>query len=168
MSGRGAAFRPGCTPRAALREIGGIAHPDFELADWLRFAKRLMDVGPGGASSFDYDMKIAEPFNAPQRRAVDLWPAFRALAGRPVWRSGASCRTSLRARRSSEMAVAMPEMDVCMVRAPAIAPDARGARGAGGDRAAARSRTGRMTSRPRILHLHSTFDAGGRSCAACG
>jgi pimeloyl-ACP methyl ester carboxylesterase len=44
-----------------------------------------MVVGPGGRIAFDYDMKIAEPFNRPQgTTVVDMWPALRALAGRPV------------------------------------------------------------------------------------
>ena len=58
------------------------AHPDFAISDWLRLAKRLMAVGPGGRIAFDYDMKIAEPFAAPDGAAAgDSWPAFRALAG---------------------------------------------------------------------------------------
>ena len=68
-----------------LREQGGHAYPGYTIAAWLRFAKRLMAVGAGGRIAFDYDMKIAEPFQAAgPTEAVDMWPAFRALAGRPV------------------------------------------------------------------------------------
>src|SRR5690606_9162676 len=46
---------------------------------------RVMAIGPGGRIAFDYDMKIAEPFQAADGSAsADMWPAFRALAGRPL------------------------------------------------------------------------------------
>lgn len=65
----------------SLRESAGEAHPDYAISDWLTQAKRLMCLGGNGRITFDYDMKIAEPF-ASQEGAVpvDLWPAFRALA----------------------------------------------------------------------------------------
>jgi hypothetical protein len=48
-------------------------------------AKRVMVLGQGGRIVYDYDMKIAEPFEKPGGEAgVDLWPALEALAGRPV------------------------------------------------------------------------------------
>jgi pimeloyl-ACP methyl ester carboxylesterase len=44
-----------------------------------------MDIGPGGRIVFDYDMKIAEPFaNADNAVPPDLWPCWKALAGRPL------------------------------------------------------------------------------------
>src|SRR5690606_29259079 len=83
--GQGRSFPTWMHAARGLREQGGAAYPDFALADWLRLAKRLMVVGPGGRIAFDYDMKIAEPFHAPEGAApVDLWPAFRALARHPV------------------------------------------------------------------------------------
>ena len=83
--GQGRSFPTWIHAARGLREQGGVAHPDFALSDWLRVAKRQMVVGPGGRIAFDYDMKIAEPFNRPQETApVDMWPAFRALGGRPV------------------------------------------------------------------------------------
>jgi len=84
--GQGRSFPTWMHAARGLREQGGVAYPDFTLADWLRLAKRLMAVGPGGRIAFDYDMKIAEPFQAPAGAApeFDMWPAFRALAGRPL------------------------------------------------------------------------------------
>ena len=42
-------------------------------------------IGGSGRIAFDYDMKIAEPFAAPDGgTAGDSWPAFRALAGKPL------------------------------------------------------------------------------------
>jgi len=83
--GQGRSFPTWVHAARGLREQGGVAYPDFTISDWLRLAKRLMVVGPGGRIAFDYDMKIAEPFNRPESTAaVDMWPAFRALGGRPV------------------------------------------------------------------------------------
>jgi len=52
--------------------------------DWLRAARRLASE-KDGEIRFDYDMAIAQPFEAtgptPQ---VDMWPLFRALAKRPL------------------------------------------------------------------------------------
>ena len=84
--GQGRSFPTWMHAARGLREQGGVAYPDFVLGDWLKLAKRLMAVGPGGRIAFDYDMKIAEPFQAPEGTApaADMWPALRALAGRPV------------------------------------------------------------------------------------
>ena len=70
----------------ALQEQQGALFPHFELNDWLRFAKRAMAVGSNGRIVLDYDMRIAEPFNQPDggTGGADLWPAFKALSGRPV------------------------------------------------------------------------------------
>ena len=70
----------------ALMEQQGALFPHFELNDWLRFAKRAMTVGSNGRIVLDYDMRIAEPFNQPEGDSggADLWPAFKALSGRPV------------------------------------------------------------------------------------
>ena len=83
--GQGRSFPTWVHAARGLREQSGVAYPNFAISDWLRLARRLMVVGPGGRIAFDYDMKIAEPFNRPQAAATaDMWPAFRALAGRPV------------------------------------------------------------------------------------
>lgn len=83
--GQGRSFPTWMHAARGLREQGGVAHPGFAISDWLRLAKRLMAVGPAGRIAFDYDMRIAEPFTRPEGSApVDMWPAFRALAGRPV------------------------------------------------------------------------------------
>jgi pimeloyl-ACP methyl ester carboxylesterase len=83
--GQGRSFPTWMHAARSLKEQAGMAYPDYAIADWLRLAKRLMVVGPGGRIAFDYDMRIAEPFTRPEGSApVDMWPAFRALAGRPV------------------------------------------------------------------------------------
>jgi len=83
--GQGRSFPTWVHAARALKEQAGEAHPEYELSDWLRLAKRLMCVGAGGRIAFDYDMKIAEPFDLPPTGAeLDMWLALRALSGRPV------------------------------------------------------------------------------------
>ncbi len=68
----------------ALRDMSAGAHPDFSLADWLAMAKRTMCVSGSGRIAFDYDMKIAEPLTSDTTLEQDLWPAYRALGGKPL------------------------------------------------------------------------------------
>lgn len=83
--GQGRSYPTWMHAARSLKEQSGTLFPDYAISDWLDMAKRLMAVGGNGRIVFDYDMKIAEPFNAPEpAEAVNLWPAWRALAGRPV------------------------------------------------------------------------------------
>lgn len=69
----------------ALAETGSAAFPHYQTEDWLRMAKRSMAVGSNGRISFDYDMKIAEPFAVSGNAAPpDLWPAYAALGQIPL------------------------------------------------------------------------------------
>jgi pimeloyl-ACP methyl ester carboxylesterase len=68
-----------------LQEAQGDVYPKWDLDRWLVHAKRVCRLTSSGRIVFDYDMRIAEPFKAPEGPVgVDLWPAFRALAGRPA------------------------------------------------------------------------------------
>jgi pimeloyl-ACP methyl ester carboxylesterase len=83
--GQGRSYPTWMHAARALRDQSGPIYPDYAIADWLRLAKRLMCIGSSGRITFDYDMKIAEPFNVPEpAQPFDMWPALRALAGRPV------------------------------------------------------------------------------------
>lgn len=84
--GQGRNFETWMHAARALQESSGDVYPDWEIADWLRYAKRIMVLGSGGRIAFDYDMKIAEPFEAPQGATpqADMWPMFDALATRPL------------------------------------------------------------------------------------
>ncbi|MBO0749946.1 MAG: alpha/beta hydrolase, partial [Porphyrobacter sp.] len=82
--GQGGSFETWMHAARHLRGEAGRAHPDFAIGDWLAYAKRVMVVAGNGRIVFDYDMRIAEPFNSPDAPAADLWPAFRALAGVPA------------------------------------------------------------------------------------
>jgi len=83
--GQGRSFPTWVHAARGLKEQAGPAHPDYGLSEWLRLAKRLMCVGAGGRIAFDYDMKIAEPFDQPPTGAgIDMWAGLRSLAGRPA------------------------------------------------------------------------------------
>ncbi|OCC24955.1 alpha/beta hydrolase [Croceicoccus estronivorus] len=70
----------------ALEENQSDIYPDYTISEWLRLAKRMMDYTGNGRIAFDYDLKIAEPFRQPggEVGSPNMWPAFEALAGRPV------------------------------------------------------------------------------------
>jgi len=83
--GQGRSFTTWMHAARALEEVHGEVYPQFDLPDWVAMAKRTMAVGQNGRIVFDYDMKIAEPFSRHREGPpLDLWPAFAALAGRPV------------------------------------------------------------------------------------
>jgi pimeloyl-ACP methyl ester carboxylesterase len=121
--GQGRSFPTWMHAARGLKEQGGMAHPDFKIADWLKMAKRMMAVGPGGRIAFDYDMKIAEPFQqAAEAAPVDMWPAYRALAGRPVLVIRGALSDILSDRTLNRMAEEIPEVSVCMVSRTGHAP----------------------------------------------
>lgn len=83
--GQGRSFPTWMHAARAMKESSSHIYPAFETADWLRLAKRLMVVSGSGRIAFDYDMKIAEPMlEADSPVDFDMWPAWRALASRPV------------------------------------------------------------------------------------
>jgi pimeloyl-ACP methyl ester carboxylesterase len=83
--GQGRSFPTWMHAARALEEGQGAFYPDFQIADWLELAKRVMVVGGNGRIVFDYDMRIAEPFRAPQGAAPpDLWPALAGLKDKPT------------------------------------------------------------------------------------
>lgn len=83
--GQGRSFETWMHAARAMAETQRDIYPAYKLEDWLRFAKRTCKLGSNGRISFDYDMKIAEPFRLPGGEAgVDLWPAFAALEDVPL------------------------------------------------------------------------------------
>jgi pimeloyl-ACP methyl ester carboxylesterase len=68
-----------------LAEAQHERYPEWKIDQWLVYAKRLCKLTPNGRIVLDYDMRISEPFKQEGGESVgiDLWPAFRALAGRP-------------------------------------------------------------------------------------
>lgn len=83
--GQGRSFPTWLHAARGLEETQALAFPDYDIADWLAMAKRVMTVSSNGRIVFDYDMKIAEPFHKLDPAVqVDLWPGVDALAGKPV------------------------------------------------------------------------------------
>jgi pimeloyl-ACP methyl ester carboxylesterase len=114
--GQGGSFETWMHAARHLREPFGKAYPDYQIGDWLAFAKRLMVLAGNGRVVFDYDMKIAEPFHAPDSGApADLWPAFRALAGRPLLAIRGELSDILSAATLKRMKAEIPDMDLCTV-----------------------------------------------------
>lgn len=99
-----------------LREAQGDRYPDWELDDWLVFAKRVARLNSSGRIVFDYDMRIAEPFRLPGgETGFDLWNAFAGLKGIPslVVRGGLS--DLLSADTVERMVAENPAMEAVVV-----------------------------------------------------
>lgn len=68
-----------------LADVHGECYPDWNLEDWIRFAKRLGKISNSGRIALDYDMRIAEPFKiATPVAGMDMWNAFAAAAEVPA------------------------------------------------------------------------------------
>jgi pimeloyl-ACP methyl ester carboxylesterase len=66
-------------------EMQGDVYTRWKLDQWLTFAKRLCRLTSAGRITFDYDMRIAEPFKQPGGdTGFDLWPVFNSLKGIPT------------------------------------------------------------------------------------
>lgn len=111
--GQGRSFPTWMHAARGLEETQGPAFPGFELGDWLAMAKRLMTVGQNGRIVFDYDMKIAEPFERPggEAEVVDLWPAFLALGNAPLVSIRGELSDILAAQTHAEMQRRLPEAE---------------------------------------------------------
>lgn len=109
--GQGGSFPTWMHAARALEELQGANFPRFGTADWIAMAKRGLTLSSSGRIVFDYDMKIAEPILAPDSTAVppDLWPAFEALAGRPVLLLRGALSQLLSAGAFAQMQRRMPE-----------------------------------------------------------
>jgi pimeloyl-ACP methyl ester carboxylesterase len=95
-----------------LAEAQADRYPDWELDQWLVYAKRLAKLTPTGRVVFDYDMRIAEPFKLPAGEAgFDLWPTFRALAGIPSLLVHGGISDLLSAETVAKMKAEVPTME---------------------------------------------------------
>ena len=96
----------------AIAEAQGDRYPDWEIDDWLVYAKRLGRLNSNGRIVLDYDMRIAEPFKLPQGEAgFDMWPAFRALDGIPSLVVHGELSDVLSAESVGKMTAALSTMD---------------------------------------------------------
>jgi pimeloyl-ACP methyl ester carboxylesterase len=114
--GQGGSFETWMHAARQLADQGQAVHPDFTIADWLAFAKRVMVVAGNGRIVFDYDMRIAEEFNAPSDgQPIDLWGALRALAGLPTIVLRGQLSDLLSAKTVATMQAALPGLKAVTV-----------------------------------------------------
>lgn len=91
-------------------------YPDWQIADWLAFAKRLCRLTPQGRIAFDYDVRIAEAFRLPGGDAgLDLWTGFDALAAVPVLSVRGALSDVLSPETQDAMAVRHPGLTTVTV-----------------------------------------------------
>lgn len=79
-------FRDWEDAAAKLSAAHSDAHPAYDRKEWLGYARRVAHETERGIE-FDYDMAIAEPFNAMDDEAaaaVQAWPLLMGLSGKPV------------------------------------------------------------------------------------
>ncbi|MEO6094010.1 MAG: alpha/beta hydrolase [Novosphingobium sp.] len=115
--GQGRSFPTWMHAARALEEVHGPIFPDYQTADWLEMAKRVMTMSSNGRIVFDYDMKIAEPLLEadPDAPPPDLWPGVDALAGRPVLLLRGELSALLSQPTFDEMARRLPEAECVTV-----------------------------------------------------
>ena len=115
--GKGGSFPTWMHAARSLEEVHGDSHPSFDTNDWIRMAKRSMTLCNNGRIAFDYDMKIADPFNEADENAVppDLWPGFEALAGKPLVLVRGALSTILSKETLAEMQRRAPGADIVVV-----------------------------------------------------
>ena len=85
--GQGRSYETWVHAARALQEANRAIYPAWQLPDWLRMAKRCMVIGSGGRIVYDYDMNIAEPFeadNGPAPEPAVMWGMYEAVARRPL------------------------------------------------------------------------------------
>lgn len=91
-------------------------YPDWQLPDWLAFAKRVCRLSAKGRIVFDYDPRIADAFRLPQLdHGTDFWAAFAMLAGRPVLSLRGQLSDVFTAATQARMQAVLPEMQVAVV-----------------------------------------------------
>ena len=122
--GKGGSFPTWMHAARSLEEVHGASHPSFDTNDWIAMAKRSMTVCTNGRIAFDYDMKIAEPFNDADENAVppDLWPGFEALADKPLLLVRGEVSEILSEETLAEMQRRAPDADTVVVPQAGHAP----------------------------------------------
>ena len=100
---------------AAIATSHRVAHPAYNKADWLRFAHRICRETKSGIE-FDYDLAVADNFHRTRAApAVDVWPFYRALAGRPLLIVRGGLSDLLSADVATQMRDAIPGAELVTV-----------------------------------------------------
>ena len=89
--------------------------PDYTTEQWNAFA-RCIASERAGRVEFDYDMAVAQTFEATRGApAADIWPYYRALAGRPVTLIRGELSDLLDAEVAERMAREIPDVELVTV-----------------------------------------------------
>lgn len=121
--GRSVVFGSWEDAAAELRGRHSEVHPAYGDADWQRYARRVIHQTERGFE-FNYDMRIAEPFEAANSGAApDGWPFYRALTGRPVLVLRGEYSDLLPDPIAERMASEIPDVEVVTVPGVGHAPD---------------------------------------------
>ena len=121
--GKPVVFRDWGDAADQLQARAGDVHPAYDRADWLRFAKKTCRVTERGIE-FDYDMAIADPFNAGNTgETPDGWPYYRNLDGRPVLVLRGEHSDLLPDAAAARMATEIDDVEVVTVPGVGHAPD---------------------------------------------
>ena len=120
--GQAAAFASWDALADDLRARDGDIFPRFGREQWLAFARRIA-IERQGRILFDYDPRIAEPFEATAASPpMDIWVNYEELAGRPVTVLRGEL-TDLFAREVAEkMARVIPDVELVTVPGVGHAP----------------------------------------------
>ena len=110
----------------AAREIArlqGAVYPEWTLESWLTHAKRLCRIAADGRIVWDYDPEILAPFKEAEAAGpLDFWPAFEAIAGRPMLSIRGQLSDILSAETQAEMAARLPGLQLATAAAVGHAP----------------------------------------------
>ncbi|WP_114951778.1 alpha/beta fold hydrolase [Sphingosinicella terrae] len=107
----------------SLSEAQRDRYPDWDIDEWLVFAKRVCKLTPKGRIVLDYDLRLAEPFKLPGGEAgVDLWPAFRSLAEVPTLLVRGALSDLLSAETAARMQAEHPYLELVTVPGVGHAP----------------------------------------------
>lgn len=121
--GQGRSFPTWMHAARGLEETQAKAYPDYKVSDWLAMAKRIMTLSSNGRIVFDYDMKIAEPFDQPGGEAgVDMWPGIDGLADKPVLFLRGELSDILSAETLAAMQARLPAAEVLTIARTGHAP----------------------------------------------
>jgi len=107
----------------AASEAQGHVYPDYQLEQWIAFAKRVNRLTAQGRIVPDYDARIADPIREqagdPQ---PDLWPLFDALGDVPVLVLRGELSEVLSADTAKAMAKRLPQVKLRTVPGVGHAP----------------------------------------------
>ena len=121
--GKPIVFRDWDEAIAELRGRHGEVHPAYGDEQWRTYTRRVCRETERGVE-FDYDMAIAEPFEAANSgEATDGWPYYKALAGRPVLVLRGQYSDLLPDPVAERMASEIPDVEVVTVPGVGHAPD---------------------------------------------